>query len=236
MAPRAALPPLLLLLLQALTASAQYPWDSRNISAAEWVCDASASQGVSLAFVGGATAACGNEVLQDATTFSGAPLVWWSAARETDTYTVIIVDRDARSAAEPLVAPIRHFATSYVPGATLLAGYNTSFGVWTSYSGPQPPAGTGCHRYYVQLYRETPGAAIANASAMARTNWDFATWAINSSLTKLSVNMFTTQSLAARTGGCAATSGASRTETLALAWAGLATLLAVAAAVGSFVV
>ena len=196
-------------------------WDSRNISAAEWTCDASGG-GVTATFNGGSVT-CGSELLQSVTTFSGAPIVSWSGAAD-GTYSIVIVDRDARSPSEPLLSPLRHYATSRVAGSALRAGVNISGGLWFNYSGPQPPAGTGCHRYYLIVYSEN-GEVLGPTNA-SRFNWNWPTWAADNRLTRRSANYWSTQNEAARTGGCAATSAASRVGVQATVWAALALMAA----------
>lgn len=275
-------------------------WDSRNISAAEWVCNGS----LALAFAASPAVACGTEIMQDIA--ATAPVFSSKDAVPGRNYTLIVVDRDARSADAPTSSPLRHMvrgtpaagmpregrgpraprraatraavrrrhntchsrapplierccrrprpratiaatvvrlypvpppqAAGDIDGASLLAGYATggSTALWFNYSGPQPPAGTPCHRYYAQLYlqvrgptrarvlagdglanplrppparppMQAPGITPTLANAAQRLNWNWPVWAAdpaNGPLTKVAVNVWRTQNLAARTGGC----------------------------------
>lgn len=70
----------------------------------------------------------------------------WMAADPSQLYAIVFVDRDAPSAQSPTASPIRHGVAVNVTGAQLAAGVsNNATGAWLqSYSGPQPPVGSGC--------------------------------------------------------------------------------------------
>ena len=195
------------LLLPALVALAS-AWDSRNVSAAEWVCGDAGVVAVTFAApAGGAPLpiACGTEVLQAPSQVM--PDIRVATATVGALYSVIVVDRDASSAANPTHSPIRHMAIGGIPGAALAAGISSnasSATPWFSFSGPQPPAGTGCHRYYVMAYLEdanAPPPTLPDPSL--RLNWDFPVWATKNALTKVGVNVWRTQNAVSRTGPCA---------------------------------
>jgi hypothetical protein len=159
---------------------------------------------------GSAGTSCGSEVLwQDSQT---RPRFLLPTANATDLYTLIVVDRDATSAVEPLRSPLRHFAACNVSGQSLLApglGPSDPVSNWFAYSGPRPPAGSGCHRYYGMAFRQNPSlpppTLFVNASSPTdRLNWDFPTWAAEQGLEWVGGNYWTTQNADTRnvTGAC----------------------------------
>lgn len=178
-------------------------FDSRNVSDAEWVCD-----GSPLLKFGAESIKCGSEVLWYES--QTRPTFWFYNADPGAFYTLIVVDRDATSAQDPSRSPLRHFATPHVPGALLATHGLTPDAAlpeaWFNFSGPRPPPGTGCHRYYAIVYEEDPDVfptLYINASdPNNRLNWDFPTWAQNNSLTKVGVNFWATQAAETRTGPC----------------------------------
>ena len=70
---------------------------------------------------------------------STSPCFQYAAADPTATYAVIVIDRDARSSQAPTSSPLRHFATSNVPGAVLKGGLDAKSPqtVLFAFSGPQ---------------------------------------------------------------------------------------------------
>lgn len=183
-------------------------FDSRNVSATEWQCTGSLA--VSFAAAPGLSVSCGTEVLQNVTTGPGiAPTFTLADAKPFALYTVLVVDRDAPNAGEPSRSPLRHMAAGDVAGSALVAGWSggASSSLWLNYTGPQPPNGTACHRYYAIVYEQAAGVrpSLSPAAAAYRFNWDFPGWAANATngpLVKVAVNVWRTQNLAARTGGC----------------------------------
>ena len=191
-----------LLALAAASVSAQQPppWDSRNVSAAEWVC--SVAGALTVQFSSGPVV-CGTEVLIADT--ATQPTIALPSANSAALYTVLVVDRDASSPWLPVNSPLRHMALSSVPGALLAAGISSAAAAGAPlfpYSGPRPPAGSACHRYYVQVYEQTPGVIPSIANISNRLTWNFPEWARNESLTKVAVNVWRTQNAASRTGPC----------------------------------
>ena len=187
-------------------------FDSRNISAGEWEC----SGGVSIAFTGSAAVTtCGGEVLQSLT--GAMPTITYSNSSDalSALYTVLIVDRDAPSAASPIRSPLRHMALGNVSASMLASGLDAAavaaavngsgLLAYFPYSGPQPPAGSLCHRYYVQIYRQLGGApvlAVNSSNPTDRLLFDFPVWASANNLTKEAVSFWRTQNFIARIGGC----------------------------------
>ena len=218
--------PLLVLVAAARLSLAQFPFDSRNISESAWACNASAAS-VTLQFAGPPIARiCGAEVPQPATAaLPTLTLSGYAPPAGNATVTVLIVDRDAPSAAQPIRSPLRHMALSRVPAALLLAGVNESSlaaapGVvaFFSYSGPQPPNATGCHRYYVYVYAEDaalPPPQLNISAGGGRYNWNFLEWAASQNLTTLAVGMWRTQNFAAKVGPCDAAPTPTPAPTLA---------------------
>ncbi|KAF8713238.1 Phosphatidylethanolamine-binding protein, partial [Rhizoctonia solani] len=95
------------------------------------------------------------------------------------TYLIAIVDPDAPSRANPTVSQIRHmFATNFVVSATRSASVIRSMVLQNStaaispYFPPNPPVGSGAHRYVALLYAQPSNfdAASLNATQFARFN------------------------------------------------------------------
>ena len=158
MAPQTALRVCVALVLTGAAAQ-PYPFDSRNVSASEWVCGNPPTANTSLlplVFSDGTVVTCGTEVLQNVTSPFGAPLVTLpqSLGGLALNYTLIAVDRDARSASLPTLSPLIHWAVAGLNASVLASGYLQNISVapppgavfYRNYSGPGPPAGTGCHR------------------------------------------------------------------------------------------
>ena len=182
------------------------PWDSRNVSDSAWACSDNTTSALTLDFSasgGGVVTACGAEVLQGPS--QAQPTITLPAAQLTASrYTLLAIDRDAPSAAGPTRSPLRHMALLSVPRAALQAGVASAAAAAQGsmgYSGPQPPPGSGCHRYYVQVYAEAEGVA-PQAFGPSRFLWNFTQWAANSSLALVGGTHFRTQSNASRVADC----------------------------------
>jgi phosphatidylethanolamine-binding protein (PEBP) family uncharacterized protein len=212
-----ALPKLKIAFFLFCTTTFSLAFDSRNISSTEWICGGvSSSDSVFVTFEDvtppGPNVECGTEVFQNVTSAyqsASMPTISYDAADASLLYTVLIVDRDASSAANPTRSPIIHMAIGNVAGEVLFSSglspstISDADLVFQSYSGPQPPPLSLCHRYYVMLYSQDSSVTPQlNVSAMGRFNFDFPTWASTNKLTKLAVNYFRTQSNLSRTGGC----------------------------------
>ncbi|XP_030558708.1 protein D3 [Drosophila novamexicana] len=91
----------------------------------------------------------GNELTP--TQVKDEPLVTWEAAEgdEATLHTLLMVDPDAPSRAEPKFREILHWAVVNIPGNQLGAGQTLA-----EYVGSGPPKGTGLHRYIFLLYRQ----------------------------------------------------------------------------------
>jgi hypothetical protein len=209
-----------------LLASAQpWPFDSRNLTAADWACATPQLLPLSFALVpsypGPASVSCGTEVLWNSSTSQGAssrPTIVFPPADPTLLYTLLVLDRDATSAALPVRSPLIHGAYVNVPGNMLQS--TPGFGPASSgsavalfgYSGPMPPSGTLCHRYYTFLYSQTAGQTPAlNVTQVGRFNFNFPEWANANGLTRVASNFWNTQNAGARTGPCDSAPSASPT-------------------------
>ena len=232
-------PPLSLLRAVAASAAAlalASAFDSRNVSAEQWACAPSTALSVSFAASGGPPDAvgCGAEVLWLAS--QTQPALGYGGADALAAYTLLVLDRDAPNAAAPIRSPLIHMALADVNGAELASGRvtNASGRAMFPYSGPRPPAGSLCHRYYVFLYLQNPSVSPAlNVSAVGRYAFDFPTWAAQNSLTRIdAVAYFQTQNDTFRTGPCGspAQSAAPAPATLGAAFAAAAFAAALFAA------
>lgn len=188
-----------------------YGYDSRNVSASEFVCG-----GLIMSFFNSVTQQqdltdCGKEILYNESQVRPTFIV--PKPNLTDLYVIIIVDRDAPSASSPIRSPLRHYAAYNITGNQLLSpGLEPSTIVsttWFNFSGPQPPAGSGCHRYYGMVYRQDPLTLLNEQSLLINTsdptnrlNWNFVEWATEQNLTKVGVNYWSTQNMYTRVAGC----------------------------------
>ncbi|CAE6535897.1 hypothetical protein RSOLAG22IIIB_10720 [Rhizoctonia solani] len=95
------------------------------------------------------------------------------------TYLIAIVDPDAPSRANPTVSQIRHmFATDFVISSVRSSFTTRSMVLQNStaaispYFPPNPPVGSGAHRYVALLYTQPSGFNIAslNATQFAKFN------------------------------------------------------------------
>ncbi|XP_056414755.1 phosphatidylethanolamine-binding protein 4-like [Hyla sarda] len=89
----------------------------------------------------------------------GPPWIKFSKAKSEKIYTLIMVDPDAPSRYQPIYRFWRHWLVSDIPGRVLLRGRNVTGNVLSSYRQPNPPAGTGYHRYQFLLFMQYPGVS-----------------------------------------------------------------------------
>jgi hypothetical protein len=186
-----------------LSCAAAAPFDSRNISAEEWDCT-----GVPVLNFGGESVRCGSEVLLAQSQFR--PTFLYYDADPEAFYTLIVVDRDATSAAAPTRSPLLHFATPHIPGSQLHGrGLGPDVllpGSFFNFSGPHPPSGSGCHRYYAMLYLEDPSVypvlALNESYSSYRFNFDFQSWCASQNFQKVGVNLWVTQAADTRQQAC----------------------------------
>lgn len=174
--------------------ASQMEWDSRNISDSEFSCEGN----VSIQFTSVPDILCGTEVLYGDGNADVPPVITYTDAVPNLFYTVIIVDRDARSPMSPTLSPIIHYVGTNITGSQLMAGFNISSAIDVSpffaYSPPNPPSDGGCHRYYVMLYAQSNELTpMVDLTVTDRLNWNFPVWAATQNLSKLAVNYFVTK-------------------------------------------
>lgn len=194
--------------LACIVSSFAQAYDSRNVSSSEWLCFNGAFASVYLDFADNIQLQCGTEVLQNLSQTMPTIAVKPSVMEANRLYTVLIVDRDAPNGDIPSRSPLIHMALGNITSTALTNGINSEnlppqTIVWFAYSGPQPPAGSYCHRYYVQVYEQALNVIpVLNVTAIGRYNFDFPTWATMYNLTKVGVNYWNTQNEAVRVGDC----------------------------------
>ena len=168
-------------------------FDSRDVPAAEWTLGAGT---LTVSFLDGPTArgASTPEVLRPATVAMPTLQYYDAAAPASTLYTALVLDRDAPNATVPLRGPLRHMALAGLSQAQLrdgvswatLGAANGSSVALFNYSGPNPGAGSGCHRYYVMLYAQSDALFPSiPAEQGSRFSWDFPSWAASQSLIKI---------------------------------------------------
>ena len=198
---------------------AQLPYDSRNVSNSEWLCFSGFFASVYIDFTDDVQLDCGTEVLQNLTQIMPTISVKPSALDANRLYTVLIVDRDAPNANGPIRSPLIHMALGNLTSTVLATGINSGnlppeTIVWFPYSGPQPPAGSYCHRYFVQVYEQALNIVpTLNVTAIGRYQFDFPKWAASFNLTKVGLNYWNTQNEAVRVGNCDYRPSASKDNT-----------------------
>eukprot|EP00118_Oscarella_pearsei_P026436 m.309903 g.309903 ORF g.309903 m.309903 type:complete len:179 (+) comp48493_c0_seq1:31-567(+) len=82
------------------------------------------------------------------------PVVQWPTADETSLYTLLMADPDAPSHDNPTLAWYRHWLTGNILGSDLMSG-EISGSVLSGYVPPAPPSGSGYHRYFFYLFRQS---------------------------------------------------------------------------------
>jgi len=204
--------------LLSLIFSTALAFDARDIPAAEWDCPPSTDRSsLRVSFKtapvpGPAEIKCGTEVFENTTSSAGAksmPTFYFPAADLNAVYTLIVVDRDSPNATAPTLSPQVQMALTWVPGFDIgvAPGFDVSdvetASVLFGYHGPEPPAGSHCHRYYAMLYLQ-PDGSDPEWTAADRFNFDFPTWAQKNKLTKKAENFWETQNLLHRAGACSA--------------------------------
>lgn len=97
----------------------------------------------------GAVVNLGNELRPTQT--KDAPNVTWEAEKNTF-YTLMMVDPDAPSRANPLYREIRHWLVMNIPESDVKEGDEV-----VEYIGSGPPNGTGLHRYIYLVFKQPNG-------------------------------------------------------------------------------
>lgn len=100
----------------------------------------------------------GNELTP--TQVKDKPTLFWTR-KDDEFYTLIMIDPDAPSRAEPVSREWNHWLVVNIPGLHVHMGQ-----VLTDYVGSGPPEGTGLHRYVFLLYKQngkiTPSESVIN--------------------------------------------------------------------------
>ncbi|CAJ0604427.1 unnamed protein product [Cylicocyclus nassatus] len=112
-------------------------------------------------FDGGEKVSLGNELSPSFT--SSEPTLNWDAS-PGQRYTVIMVDPDAPSRKRPSLRDYLHWMVVDVHGSDVEHGKEL-----VSYMGPAPPSGTGLHRYYFLVYKQTKSVRFKKKG---RANFD----------------------------------------------------------------
>lgn len=106
----------------------------------------------------------------DLSTASVAPSVRLDGADRNALYTIVMYDPDAPSRRSPTAAPWRHWVAINAKAdatGTLLAGPGGN-----PYAGPDPPAGSGPHKYVVAVYRQEGPLPRDISFDGPRAKWD----------------------------------------------------------------
>lgn len=85
------------------------------------------------------------------TSVKDVPKVEWNAD-PNQLYTLLMVDPDAPSRAEPKLRSFKHWTVINIPGSDVPKG-----DVVSEYIGAGAPKGTGLHRYVFLAYKQTGG-------------------------------------------------------------------------------
>ncbi|PPQ71134.1 hypothetical protein CVT26_010828 [Gymnopilus dilepis] len=122
------------------------------------------------------------------------------------TYTLVVTDPDAPSRQDPKFGEFRHWlvtglklpqvGASDVQGQFVTTAGNTA----TAWYPPEPPAGSGLHRYVFLLYREPAGginlpkdAVEHKSDPSARKNWKAAEFGSKHNLSLVGASFFFTE-------------------------------------------
>ncbi|XP_049803021.1 protein D2-like [Schistocerca nitens] len=125
------------------------------------VCDAPAAR-LTVTSANGTWVRCDQQV--DKEQFEAAPVVSFPAALQDSLYTLIMLDPDV-----PGHRPGRfwlHWIVANIPGGDFASGIFDSANVIAEYQKPEPPVGTGAHRYLLLAYRQPAGRALLRAPAL----------------------------------------------------------------------
>ncbi|KAJ3162093.1 hypothetical protein HDU86_005791 [Geranomyces michiganensis] len=125
-------------------------------------------------FPSGKKAALGKEL--PATACLSAPTVTWPADPEAF-YTVMMIDPDAPCREKPTQGEYRHWVVANIPGDDVNKGEDL-----TLYEEPQPPQGTGLHRYVFLLYKQK-GQLELSVFEGKRGSWNAQRWAKSKGMT-----------------------------------------------------
>ncbi|KAI8336082.1 phosphatidylethanolamine-binding protein [Chlamydoabsidia padenii] len=107
-------------------------------------------------------------------------------------YTLMMIDPDAPTMANPGLSPWRHWVVVNIPGnqQDLAKAASTQL---STYIGPAPPPNTGNHRYIFLLYKQTDknhSFPPLPEPFKERSHFDYKQYAITNQLQLVSVNFF----------------------------------------------
>ncbi|KAJ3000123.1 hypothetical protein HKX48_003259 [Thoreauomyces humboldtii] len=139
---------------------------------------------LSVKFPSGKKAALGKEL--PATACLSAPTVTWPADPESY-YTVMMVDPDVPNRDKPSQGEYRHWVVSNILGDNVEKGEDL-----TLYEEPQPPQGSGLHRYVFLLYKQK-GRLDLPVFEGKRTHWGGHRWAKSKAMQLEGVTFFQCQ-------------------------------------------
>ncbi|KAI7905346.1 phosphatidylethanolamine-binding protein [Cokeromyces recurvatus] len=119
---------------------------------------------------------------------SETPKVTFVAPDENAKYTLLVVDPDAPTKANPKWGPYRHWIITNIPGSADFSQANEQ----EPYLGPGPPPKTGDHRYIFLLYKQPEAQAVdfGTLSIEKRNNWEYQTLIEKNQLELVAVNFF----------------------------------------------
>ncbi|RXG52086.1 Protein D2 [Armadillidium vulgare] len=109
-------------------------------------------------------------------------------------YTLMMVDPDAPSRANPKFREWQHWLVGNIPGSDASQGE-----ILTAYAGSTPPKGTGLHRYVLLVYKQ-PGKLtfdeekLSSTSGKGRGNFSAKKFAAKYKLDLIAGNFFQAQS------------------------------------------
>ena len=118
------------------------------------------------------------------------PTLLWRAASMPRLYTVILIDPDAPSAANPIMAQWLHYLHTNIHGAYLMSRLSlvsslsarNAAGTLATYAPPSPPDGSGEHRYVLYVYEQSKEIdsegvkVISQVADMGRARWSVDEW------------------------------------------------------------
>lgn len=115
-----------------------------------------------------------------------APNVTWNADPEAF-YTLIMIDPDAPNREKPTLGEWRHWLVSNIPGNDVDKGEELQL-----FEEPQPPQGSGLHRYVFLLYKQK-GRKEMSVFEGKRSGFNAHQWAKRNGFTLEAVNFFQCQ-------------------------------------------
>ncbi|KAG0696766.1 PEBP-like protein [Suillus ampliporus] len=126
------------------------------------------------------------------------PMISFTPMQGEALYTIVMTDPDAPTRENQTYAQYRHWlATGVRPPQGVNASAEFTQPDTTAYLSPNPPAGSGSHRYVLLLYREPsinftiPADAVENGNDFdRRRNWNVTIFAASYNLELVAANFF----------------------------------------------